>query len=445
MWVESPTEQTVDLPYSRENEEAVLACCLRDEECVDEAATTLELEDFYDFRHRNLFKVLLSLREQRIPVNLLTIRDEAKTSLERGVDDVGGMAFLAPLPDQVPSPAALPYHVAVVSRKARLRRVVEGARQAITQATAEGDDDSKLDDAEQTLNSIINRSDKKGGEVDMKAVVREALDDIEQAFAQEGSCTGISTGFPALDRLTGGIRNGDMIVLAARPSMGKTSLAMSIVENVAMDSGIPVGVLSMEMTAKSLVMRMLASRSGIDGHSLITGTLKREDIQRLTVTAGKVANSLIRVDETPHLTPASITRKARRMVNKYGVKMLVVDYLQLMHTDARSKVEEVTILSASLKQLAKDMDVPVVVLSQLNRNVESQDRAPRLSDLRDSGSIEQDADLVMMLHRPDSSSDIMDVMVLKHRNGPTGVVELEFDKSLTKYRNPVWHKDESED
>ena len=163
MWVENPIEQSAELPYSLENEEAVLSCCLRDEECVDEAATSLELEDFYDFRHRNLFKVLLTLRESRTPVNLITIRDEAKASLDRGVADVGGMAFLAPLPARVPSPAALPYHVSVVSRKARLRRVVEGARQAIAQATSDGDDESKLDEAEQTLTGVIHRSDKKGG------------------------------------------------------------------------------------------------------------------------------------------------------------------------------------------------------------------------------------------------------------------------------------------
>lgn len=426
-------------PHSPHNEAAVLACCLLEPELTDEAATSLVPDDFYELKHRNLFETLQRLRDRGVPIDPITIRDEAEDYFPTGVNAVGGIAFVAGLPDQTPSAVALPNYVATVAKKARLRQVVSAARAVIsTIGDREGDDDSLLDEAESTLLALLRENRWQGGEVNLTDVVKQAIGEIEQAYSSDGSCTGVSSGFPSLDRLTTGFHRGDMFVLAARPSMGKTSLAMCIAENVAIDQGIPVGVFSLEMTAVSLIKRMLSSRGNVDGHSLLTGNLGKADLVNLTAASGKVVSAPMTIDQSPHLTPAGLASRARRMVARNKVKLIVVDYLQLMSAKADSRVQEVTKISNGLKAVAKECDVPLLVLSQLSRSVEQQGRPPRLSDLRDSGSIEQDADVVAMLHREDTLKDIVEVQVQKHRNGPTGIVELEFDKARTRFKNPTY-------
>jgi replicative DNA helicase len=346
---------------------------------------------------------------------------------------------LAGLPDLTPSTVALPHYVATVAKKSRLRQIVTGVRGIISQINAqEGDDDALLESAGQTLLSLLQANSGQGGEVVLTDVVRRAIGEIEQAHSSDGSCTGVSSGFPSLDRLTSGFHRGDMFVLAARPSMGKTSLAMSIAEHVALDLKIPVGVFSLEMTAVSLIKRLLSSRTGIDGHDLLTGSLKKQDIHSLATSSASLIRAPLFIDESPRLTVAGFSSRARRMVARHKAKLIVVDYLQLMSAKADNRVQEVTKISNGLKSVAKECDVPLLVLSQLSRSAEQQGRPPRLSDLRDSGSIEQDADVVAMLHRPDASSDLIEVMVQKHRNGPTGIVELEFDKAHTRFKNPTY-------
>lgn len=437
MLVESET-----LPYSDMNERAVLACCLTEPELVDESATSLQPEDFYDLRHRNLFNTMLEVRGRGEPVQVITIRNYAEENFPQGVNAVGGIAFLAGLPDIIPSSVGLPNYVAVVKRKSRLREIVSTAKGILSEIENQnGDDDSLLEQAESQLTSLLHASNDQGGEVCLRDAIGETIDQIEAAFTADGGCTGIATGFSALDRLLGGFHNGDYIILAARPSMGKTSLAMSIAENVAIDNKIPVGVFSMEMTAVSLLKRMLSSRSRVDGHSLLTGKLTEQEIKTLTVTSGNILKAPIHLDETSHLTVPVLASKARRMVSRHGVKLIVVDYLQLMSAKADSRVQEVTKISNGLKAVAKELNVPVLVLSQLNRSVEQQERPPRLSDLRDSGSLEQDADVVGLLHRADPTSDLIQLLVQKHRNGPTGDVELEFDKPTTRFKNPDYFTD----
>ena len=430
--------------FSESGEAIVLGCCMMDDGLVDESATSLTPADFYDLRHANIFDLMMRLRDKRIPVTPLTIRDEATASLDAGVNGLGGLSYLASLSSQTPSTKMLPHYVGVVSRKARLRRYINGANEIISQAKAlEGDDDAKLDEVEKTLATLM-QSTAGGGEVRLTDVVKQAIDEIEQAHAHEGSCTGIASGFPALDRLLTGFHDGDMAIVAARPSMGKTSLAMSIAENMALDQKIPVGIFSMEMTATSLIKRTISARSEIDGHDLLTGNLTNGSIKRITTVAARINGSPIFIDERPSMTLPSLSSRARRMVARDGVKAIFVDYLQLMRAKADSRVREVSIISSGLKAVAKELGIPVIVLSQLSRSVESQERPPRLSDLRDSGSIEQDADVVVMLHRPKNDSNLMDLMVQKHRNGPTGIVELEFDKAHTKFRNPTYFKPESD-
>lgn len=444
MWAMEPEIEPTP-PYSEAAESAVLSCCMKESELVDEAATSLKPEDFYALKCANLFELMLSLRETGQHLDVITIRDAAESTYPRGVEDVGGLPFIAGLPDLTPSTVALPTYVATIARKARLRRLLTAARGIIsTVQSPEAGDDEKLEQGESALIDLLH-SEKSGGEVNLKDAVKQTVGEIERAFANEGSCTGISSGFPALDRLTTGFHKGDVFILAARPSMGKTSLAMSIAEHAALDNGVPVGIFSMEMTATSLLKRMMSSRANVDGHSLLTGKLTDQEIRNLTSASARIAASPLVVDETPHLSVAGLASRARRMVARHKVELIVVDYLQLMHAKADSRVQEVTKISNGLKAVAKQLDVPMLVLSQLSRSVEQQDRPPRLSDLRDSGSIEQDADLVAMLHRPDPTNNYVDVMVLKHRNGPTGVVELEFDKTRTKFKVPIYVEDDKVD
>lgn len=439
MLMEPPTDS---LPYSEVNEQAVLACCLTEPELVDEAATTLAPSNFYDLRHANLFEAMLELRSRGEPVQVITVRNYAMENFPQGVEAVGGISFLAGLPDTIPSTVGLPNYVAVVSRKARLRDIVMTAKGIISSAqdNSTGDDDAKLERAESDLLGLIQSSTERGGEVCLRDALAQAINEIETAFEADGGCTGIATGFPTLDRLTGGFHNGDYIVLAARPSMGKTSFAMSVAENVAISNGIPVGVFSMEMSAASLLKRMLSSQGGVDGHGLLTGSLTERDIHKITGASQRIVKSKLHLNEKSHLTPAALASQARRMVGRHGVKLIIVDYLGLMRCKAESRVQEVSMISASLKAMAKELNVPVLVLAQLNRNIEHQERKPRLSDLRDSGSIEQDADLVMFLHRQDPASNLIQVLIEKHRNGPTGGAELEFDKATTRFRNPEYFK-----
>jgi replicative DNA helicase len=430
---------TPTLPYSAHNETAALSCCLRESELVDEAATSLEPDDFYELKHRNLFEVMQRLRDKSTPIDVITIRDEAETLYPDGVLAVGGLPFLAGLPDTTPSSVALPNYVAAIAKKARLRRIVTAARGIISNISAkDGDDDTLLEVAERALLALLQVEKSQGGEVVLADVVREAIGEIEQANSSDGNCTGISSGFPSLDRLTTGFHKGDLFILAARPSMGKTSLAMSIAEHATIEQGIPVGVFSMEMTAVSLVKRMLSSRSGVDGHSLLTGDLTEKDIKSLTCSSGRIVRAPMRIDQTPHLSVPGFSSRARRMVARHKVELIVVDYMGLMRGRGQSRYEQMTDVSGGLKAAAKELGVPLLVLCQLSRSVEQRGGTPRLSDLRDSGSIEQDADVVALLHRPDPSTDLVEVMVQKHRNGPTGIVELEFDKAHTRFKNPTY-------
>jgi replicative DNA helicase len=420
--------------YSEECERGVLGCCLLEPELLDEVASQLASGDFYDLRHANTLELMQDMRRQSLPIDTISIREEAK-SLNGGIQALGGIAYLAQHLDIIPSAAQLPYYVSVVKRKAKRRQLNEVAHQILSDAR--GDDDAVLEDHFALLNGLLC-SDTTGGEVSIRAAIQQAVAEIESAHELGGKCTGLSTGFPSLDFVTGGLQRGDMIVLAGRPSMGKTSLAMSIVENVALGQGIPVGVASMEMTSTSLAKRMISSQSGVDGHHLLTGNLSKLDFPAMASSAAKIASSKIYLDETPHLTPAQLLAKARSWRLRHKIELLVVDYLQLMRAKSDNRQHEVSLCSASAKQVAKELDIPVIILSQLNRMVEHQDRPPRLSDLKESGSIEQDADVVGLMYKPDSTHNdenpTVRLSIAKHRNGPTGYCDLEFVKEQTRFR-----------
>jgi replicative DNA helicase len=402
---------------------------------VDEMVGQLTPEDFYDLRHRNTFELMERMRNERLPIDVIAIREEAK-ELEGGIQALGGIAYLTQHPDTIPSAAQLPYYLSIVKRKAQRRRVNELAHQILSDKRS--DDDDVLEDYFNLFHNLLS-ADTTGGEVSIRAAVEQAVAEIEAAHGRGGKCTGLSTGLPDLDFITGGLQRGDMLVLAGRPSMGKTSLAMSIVEHIAIGGGVPVGVATMEMTGSSLVKRMLSSISGVDGHSLLTGCLDKGDFPKMALSAGKIAKSKIFVDETPHLSPAQLLAKARTWKLRHGIELLVVDYLQLMRAKSDNRQHEVSLCSAAAKQVAKELKIPVLILSQLNRSVENQDRPPRLSDLKESGSIEQDADVVGLMHKPGdvqsaSKHPVVRLSIAKHRNGPVGYCDLEFIESQTKFR-----------
>ena len=426
------TTDTIEIPHSREAESGIIGCCLLEPELLDSTPDTIVPEDFYDLRLRNTYELMLDMRRQMLPIDEVTVREEAK-SLDGGIQALGGLPMLLQHKMDVPSAANLPYYLSIAKKKAA-RRNLESAARLLLQ-DARGDDEQVLEDHTAKLNELL-RADRDGGEVSIKDATRQAITEIELAHASSGACSGISTGFPSIDHITGGLQKGDMFVIAARPSVGKTSLAMSIAENVAMDNNIPVGIMSMEMTAASIVKRMISSRSNVDGRKLLTGSLNEDEIKRMTVSAAQINKSPISIDERSNLTPMQLLGRARQWRLKNKIELLIVDYLGLMRAKGDNKTDQVSRCSAAVKQAAKELGIPVIVLCQLNRKSEAESRPPMLSDLRDSGSIEQDADLVGLMHRLESDGDdtVVRLNVAKHRNGPVGFCDLEFEKEITRYK-----------
>lgn len=427
------TADTMEVPFSQEAESGIIGCCILEPALLDGLSDSLVPEDFYDLRIKNTYELMSDMRRQLMPIDVNTIREEAK-SLEGGIQALGGIHVLATHQNNVPSAANLPYYLSVVKKKAT-RRNLESAARLLLQ-DARGDDEQVIEDHSSKLNDLL-REDGGGGEVSIKDAVKQATGEIEQAVASSGSCSGVSTGFPSIDHITGGLQNGDMFVIAARPSVGKTSLAMSIAENVAINRKVPVGVMSMEMTAASIVKRIISSRSNVDGRKLLTGSLTEDEIKSMSISAAKIAQAPILIDERANLTPMQVLGRARQWKLRNKIELLIIDYLGLMQAKGDTKNEQVSKCSAAVKQVAKELSIPVIALCQLNRMSESQQRPPMLSDLRDSGSIEQDADLVGLMHRLESDNDeetIVRLNVAKHRNGPTGFCDLEFEKEITRYR-----------
>ena len=417
-----------------EEERAVLGCILADPSCLDEVASVLSADEFYELKHQNLFNPLVGMADEQIPIDPLSVRNEAKMKL--GAEEmIGGIAYLADLRNRVPSAAHLPYALKVLARKTRLRKLQDASFEIQKVLGSDGDDDEKLEKIGCTLTSLLQCD--KGGEATIKDIARDTLEQIQAAFEHTGECTGIATGFHSLDRLTTGLHGGEYIILAARPSMGKTSLAMCIAEHVALESDTAVGFLSLEMKSTALMLRTFSSLAEIDGRDLRSGSLTKHDLARLPNVFGKIANSKLHIDDSSGISITEAAARIRRMVSKHGCKMVIVDYIQLIHGSKENRVQEVAQVSQQLKALAIQLDIPILCLSQLNRAQEQQNnRSPRLSDLRDSGSLEQDADQVWFLYREDASNDETILNIAKNRNGPCHEIELEFQAKFTRYVNP---------
>src|SRR5215471_12305911 len=373
-------------------------------ECMGECLEKLKEgpEVFYDLRHQTIFQVLAQMFDTREPIDVITLQQKLKDNIL--LDEVGGLAYLSTVRDFVPTSALLTHYLEIVQEKFLLRRMIQVCTEVVSRVyDYEGEIDGLLDTVERDV-LRISESRVQSKTITIKELVKKAINTIEDYHKGAGTLTGISTGFIDLDKMTTGLHGGEMIVIAARPSVGKTSLAMNIAEHVAVEQRLPVGVFSLEMTADSLMLRMLCSRSRVNLRNVREGFLAERDFPKLTGAAGKLAGAPLFIDDSSGLSILQLRAKARRMHQQYGIKLFVIDYLQLLHSTARraeNRQQEIADISNGIKSLAKELSVPVIVLSQLNREVEREKgRAPRLSDLRESGAIEQDADLVGLLYRP---------------------------------------------
>jgi replicative DNA helicase len=441
-------------PHSIEAEQGVLGCVLLSpNDCMGVCIEKLKRgsDVFYDMRHQALYDLLAEMYDKKELIDPITVQQYLKDRNQ--LEALGGMPYIAGLMNCVPSAASMEYYLEIIREKYVLRRMIQTCTGAVARVyDHQGEVDALLDEVERDVLQIAEERVAVGSKT-IKDLVHKAINTIEDYHQRQGMLTGLGTGFPDLDKMTSGFHGGEMIVIAARPSMGKTSLAMNIAEHVAIEEKQPVGVFSLEMTAESLVLRMLCSRSRVNLRNIRDGFLAERDFPKLTGAAGKLANSPLFIDDSAGLSILQLRAKARRMFQQHGIKLFVIDYLQLLNASSQkieNRQQEIAQISNGIKALAKELDVPVIVLAQLNRELEKdKNRKPRLSDLRESGAIEQDADLVGLLYKPEAekASDDDDaglqeiealpinLLIAKQRNGPTGDVHLTFLKSYTRYES----------
>lgn len=409
----------------------------------DSLATANEIlkpEDFYIEAHRELYRVLFNLAESGSPIDLVTVTEALLQ--QNLLDKVGGASYLASLAGAVPTAVNIGYYAKIVAEKGLLRSIISTCSQLAAKGYDEGIDGERLlDEAEKMVLDMSTRRQSRSYRP-LRELLHEALERIEKLYQNRGSgVTGLATGFSDLDQLTCGLQPSDLILLAARPSMGKTSLGLNIARNVALNKEMPVPVLifSLEMSNDQVAQRMLCSEARVSQMSLRQGYVRDDEWPRLAKAAADLAEAPIYVDDTPGISPFEMRSKARRLRTERNVGLIVVDYLQLMQLGKRveNRVQEISEISRFLKSLARELDIPVLALSQLSRAVEQRsDRKPQLSDLRESGSLEQDADVVMFIYFEDPRAKrVADVIVAKHRNGPTGEEKLAFLESYTKFLN----------
>ncbi len=435
------------MPESLSAEAAVLGSMIIDPQCIGFVIENLERNAFYRFEHQEIFDALVSLFEKNkgSGIDAVVLRDEL---IKRSrLDEIGGVDYLAKILDCVPSSANVEYYSGILKDKMLLRELIAVSSKILELAYEQtGEVREVLDEAEREIFAVTDKNIERSGTAALKDLVVRSFELIEKR--QGTHVTGLSTGFYELDDLTCGLQNGEMIIVAGRPSMGKTSLALNIAEHIALRDKIPVAVFSLEMGRQQLAERFLCSISGIDSQHVRRGLLGDEGFRKLADACDVLAEAPIYIDDTSTLTPLEIRAKARRLKGMYNIKCVLIDYLQLMHLGSgriESRQQEITTISRYLKALARELNLPVIVLSQLNRSPEGREgHKPRMSDLRESGSIEQDADVIMLLHREDyyhrgetdyQEDSTAELIIAKQRNGPTGNVKLIFLEKITRFEN----------
>ncbi|HSK08102.1 MAG TPA: replicative DNA helicase [Vicinamibacterales bacterium] len=431
------------LPHNLDAERSVLGAILIQNDAYNSAVEILLPEDFYRDAHRRIFAKIIALAERRMVVDFITLNEELTRSNE--LQTIGGPAYIASLVDGVPRATNVEHYARIVKEKAILRNLIGVSSLIMTEAyQAEQDASEVLDRAEQAIFRIAEGR-VRSGFTSLYDIAQESVEAIQKAHEQKQLITGVPTGFHDLDQLTSGLQRGDLIIVAARPSMGKTSLALNIAQHVGTHAKKTVGVFSLEMSKEQLFLRMLSSEAQIDGHRLRTGFLRGDDWGRLTTALGTLGQAKVFIDDTPSIGVLEMRAKARRLAAEHGLDLLVIDYIQLMAGRGRfdNRTQELGAISRSLKGLAKELSVPVVTLSQLSRAPESRsDHRPQLSDLRESGALEQDADVVFLIYRedvynkePGENENVAEIIVAKQRNGPTDTVKLAFIRERTRFEN----------
>lgn len=430
-------------PQNIEAEQAVLGAIFLEPSSLTVASEILIPEDFYRAAHQKIFNVMLNLNDQGKAVDLITVTEELAAA--KLIEDIGGVSYLSDLAGAVPTAANIEYYARIVGEKSLLRRLIRTATNIATDGyTREDEVDALLSEAEKSIMEVANRKNA-GAFHNIKDVLVRTYDNIETMHNRVGDITGLETGFVDLDRMTAGFQRNDLIIVGARPSVGKTAFALNIAQNVAKKTGENIAIFSLEMGAEQLVMRLLCAEGNIDAQRLRTGSLTDEDWGKLTMAMGSLSNTGIYIDDTPGVRISDIRSKCRRLKQEHGIGMILIDYLQLILGSGRSgenRQQEVSEISRSLKQLARELQIPVIALSQLSRGVEQrQDKRPMMSDIRESGSIEQDADIVAFLYRDDyydkesENKNIIEIIIAKQRNGPVGTVSLAFVKEYNKFVN----------
>jgi replicative DNA helicase len=440
----SPSDPHRLPPQNLEAEQCVLGSILLQQGALVKILELLAPEDFYREAHKNIFTAMVDLFEKNEPQDIITVTNVLKN--KNKLDDVGGPAYLANLTDIVPVAANIIYYAQIIRSKAILRRLIQTSTEIAARCYEEqGDIDSLVDDAEQTIFEISRTKSNQDFQA-LSKIIPETFKRVEKLAEKKELITGVPTGYDDLDRMTCGMQSSDIIILAGRPSMGKTALAMNIVQNAAIFHKIPVAVFSLEMSKEQLGMRMLCSISRVDSQDLRTGFIKDPDWPKLARATGILSEAPIFIDDSPAISVLEMRAKSRRLKAEHNIGLIVVDYLQLMRgrSSAERREQEISEISRSLKAMAKELDVPVIALSQLNRSLESRpNKRPQLSDLRESGAIEQDADVICFLYRDEiynKSEDnpkrgIAEVIIGKQRNGPTGTIELTFIDKFTTFEN----------
>ena len=434
------------LPHNLEAEKCVLGAVLINNHAFNQATEVINENDFFREAHKRIFTKMIALSERSEPIDVVTLKDELVRSGD--LDEVGGPAYISSLTDGVPRSANVEYYARIVKEKSTLRRLIQSANDVLTRAyDAEEDADLLLDEAERSIFQIAENR-MRAGFVRIGDLVDSGYQIIEQLQQHKGLVTGVPSGFVDLDEMTSGFQKSDLVIVAARPSMGKTSFVLNIALNAAIEAKKSVGMFSLEMSKEQLFMRLLTSEARVDAHRFRGGFLGEQDYSRLVGAFAKLHDAKFFIDDTPSIGVLEMRAKARRLKMEHGLDMLIIDYLQLMQGRGRfeNRQQELASISRAIKILAKELEVPVLALSQLSRATESRgDHRPQLSDLRESGALEQDADVVMFIFReemymvdgernPDSEG-LAEIIIGKQRNGPTGTARLAFLKQYTRFEN----------
>lgn len=430
-------------PNDVESEQAVIGSMLTDKEAVSAAIEVLKPEDFYREDNRTIFEAILNLYGRSEPIDIITLKSELSSMGK--FEAVGGLEYIAELPDKVPTTANVEQYIKIVEEKSVLRNLIKTANEIITLGYDQTQEvDGIIDGAEKKIFEVMQKKNQKGY-TPIKDILVETFTELEQLYNQKQRITGIPTGFSDLDFRTSGLHNSDLILVAARPAMGKSTFALNIATNAAVRAKVPVAIFSLEMSKEQMTSRILCSEAMVDSNKVRTGKIDDEEWSKLAAASGELSEANIYIDDTPGISIMEIRAKCRKMKIEKNIGLVVIDYLQLVQGSGKrggSREQEIAEISRSLKILAKEINVPVIALSQLSRAPEQRpDHRPMLSDLRESGSIEQDADIVMFLYRDDyynedsEKKNIAEVILAKHRAGSTGTVELLWLGNYTKFAN----------